>query len=62
MPPTIVAHAGVPEWPKGKDSRSFSSGFRGFESLPPHQITGNAYVGLHQITSWLITYGSWVVA
>ena len=28
--------AGVPEWPKGRDSRSCSSGFRGFESLPPH--------------------------
>jgi hypothetical protein len=33
----FVCGAGVPKWPKGRDSRSPSSGFRGFESLPPHQ-------------------------
>lgn len=32
----VLIRAGVPEWPKGQDSRSSSSGFRGFESLPPH--------------------------
>ena len=34
----VLIRAGVPEWPKGQDSRSSSSGFRGFESLPPHLV------------------------